>query len=219
MTPPSPDFFVASPDTPPASPPPVVPPKDLVKKKKTGFSKTLTFTRKQSSLELKKRKSSTKKESRDDDGGVWLPVADVLSVEEIGNICAKAHHEFRSVNFLEQYLKDAIQEIPCPTRFESSLESKCVSCRSITSTRAQGMRCEFCDAVFCQTCKREKLIPISPPLHFTCKAHSFEDNANNCANCGTKHDSHSRECEMCNTSYCVTCKKIKMKKVGSHISS
>ena len=127
--------------------------------------------------------------------------------------------EWGSVNFLEQYLKDAIQEIPCPTRFESSLESKCVSCRSITSTRAQGMRCEFCDAVFCQTRKREKLIPISPPLHFTCKAHSFEVNANNCANCGTKHDSHSRECEMCNTSYCVTCKKIKMKKVGSHISS
>ena len=27
------------------------------------------------------------------------------------------------------------------------------------------------------------------------------------------HDSHSRECEVCNVSYCVTCKKIKMKKV------
>mgnify|MGYP007000332749 CR=1 len=92
--------------------------------------------------------------------------ADVLSVEEIGNICSKAHHEFRSVKFLEQYLEDAIQEIPCPTAFAPSLEGKCVSCRKTTCIKAHGMRCEFCDAMFCQKCKNEKLIPISPPLHF-----------------------------------------------------
>ena len=218
---------MTSPDELPASPPPSLPPpereekkenKKKKKKKNIGFSKTLTFSRKPGSSFDVKNKNKSYDEATNDDGGLWLPVADVLSVEEIGNICSKAHHEFRSVKFLEQYLEDAIQEIPCPTAFAPSLEGKCVSCRKITCIKAHGMRCEFCDAMFCQKCKNEKLIPISPPLHFSCKAHSFESKTNSCANCGCDHDSHSRECEVCNVSYCVTCKKIKMKKVGQCLS-
>ena len=211
---------MASPDEPPASPPPILPPdreekkqQKKKKKKNIGFSKTLTFSRKPGSSFDVKNKNKSYDEATNDDGGLWLPVADVLSVEEIGNICSKAHHEFRSVKFLEQYLEDAIQEIPCPTAFAPSLEGKCVSCRKTTCIKAHGMRCEFCDAMFCQKCKNEKLIPISPPLHFSCRAHSYESKTNSCASCGCDHDSHSRECEVCNVSYCVTCKKIKMKKV------
>ena len=88
-----------------------------------------------------------------------------------------------------------------------------MSCPKICSVKDKAMRCTYCDGLYCKACKTHELISISPPLHYCCRRHAYRNvESNDCAVCKAKHDSHSRECALCGLSYCVDCKKLKMKK-------
>jgi len=120
IPPSTPDSFVGTPDiVAPSEPIPIRPEMKIekvkkdeqMKKMKKSFGKTLTFSRKGSSKDMSNS-------IKDDPDKAWRPVAEVLSQEEIQNLCRKAHHEFRSVRFLESYLEQAIQKIDSVPTFD-----------------------------------------------------------------------------------------------------